>query len=176
LFFIFCDSAEKNKRKLFRKPADKSMNRIKSLPGTYALVINCRDTKKVEVGKLGIMNLLPGYYIYVGSAFGPGGLRARVHRHVAGSEKKHWHLDYIKMFTHPLELWYSYDPEIREHQWAEAIVEDRNARVLMKGFGSSDCSCASHLFFLNKRPSSDVFFDRIHKENKVHDPVCILKL
>lgn len=152
------------------------MDGIRSLPGTYALILYGRVTRKVDVGKLGFLNLIPGYYIYVGSAFGPGGLRARINRHVGVSKKKHWHLDYIKMFTQPLEIWYSYDPMIREHQWAETIERGGNTRVLMKGFGSSDCSCAAHLFFMNRKPSPRGFINKIHRKDSAHDRIFVLKL
>lgn len=151
------------------------INRIKPLPGTYALVLYCRINKKVEVGKLGFISLIPGYYIYVGSAFGPGGLRARVHRHIRESKKKHWHLDYIKGFTQPIEIWYSYEPEIREHQWAEIIKMGSHSQILMKGFGSSDCSCTTHLFFTKTRPQAGSFVKRIQADIKECHRIHILK-
>ena len=153
-----------------------NIDTIKPLPGTYALVMYCRVKKKVEVGKLGRISLIPGYYIYVGSAFGPGGLRARVHRHITETKKKHWHLDYIKLFTHPLEIWYSYEPVIREHQWAGIIKMSKNFRMLVKGFGSSDCSCAAHLFFMAARPQAGMFIKKIQEDVKECDQIHVLKL
>jgi len=152
------------------------INRIRPSPGTYALILHSRIKKEVEVGKLGFISLIPGYYIYVGSAFGPGGLRARVHRHIAESKKKYWHLDYIKLFTQPSEIWYSYEPVIREHQWAQIIKMSKHARILMKGFGSSDCSCATHLFFMKTRPAAGSFVKRIQVNIKECDQIHILKL
>jgi len=36
----------------------------------------------------------PGLYVYVGSACGPGGLRARLARHLCGRRRRlHWHID-----------------------------------------------------------------------------------
>lgn len=37
----------------------------------------------------------PGLYIYVGSAGGRGGLRARLLRHASRSKKPYWHLDWL---------------------------------------------------------------------------------
>ena len=42
-------------------------------PGTYALVLASQKTGPVRIGRLGTLELQPGVYIYVGSAFGPGG-------------------------------------------------------------------------------------------------------
>ena len=117
---------------------------IEAKSGTYLLVMQSTQQQQIEVGRLGVMQVEPGYYLYVGSAFGPGGLRARVQRHISESKKKYWHIDYIKLFTQPLEIWYSYEPVIREHQWAEIIKISKHSGILMKGFGSSDCSCATH--------------------------------
>ena len=37
--------------------------------------------QEVPIGKLGVLHMLPGIYVYVGSALGPGGLAARIERH-----------------------------------------------------------------------------------------------
>jgi len=46
------------------------------------------------------LDLLPGYYIYIGSAFGPGGVRARMLRHLRADKPKHWHIDYLREFCY----------------------------------------------------------------------------
>jgi Uri superfamily endonuclease len=45
---------------------------MKAQPGTYALGMRCSSDQQVEVGKLGSLRLQSGFYVYVGSAFGPG--------------------------------------------------------------------------------------------------------
>jgi len=47
-------------------------------PGTYALILSCASNARIQVGRLGTMRLQRGYYVYLGSALGPGGLRARI--------------------------------------------------------------------------------------------------
>jgi len=68
---------------------------MQAQPGTYALVMRCSSDQQVEVGKLGSLRLQSGFYVYVGSAFGPGGLKARIAHHVKISERPHWHIDYL---------------------------------------------------------------------------------
>ena len=51
------------------------------LPGTYALVFRAKRKRRLIIGKLGTLNLQPGCYVYVGSAFGPDGLKARIGHH-----------------------------------------------------------------------------------------------
>jgi len=55
---------------------------LKSQPGTYALIIQSDSKTCVQIGRWRQIDLEPGYYFYVGSAFGPGGTRARVLRHL----------------------------------------------------------------------------------------------
>ena len=49
--------------------------------GTYALLLACHSAASLQVGRWGLLHTLPGNYIYVGSAFGPGGLESRLSRH-----------------------------------------------------------------------------------------------
>ena len=46
-------------------------------PGTYALVMASDLETEIRIGSLGSCRVKPGYYAYVGSAFGPGGLAAQ---------------------------------------------------------------------------------------------------
>jgi len=80
--------------------------------GTYALILSCLAEQTVQIGKLGPLSLHPGWYVYVGSAFGPGGLAARLARHRAVEKRLRWHIDYIRAATQLEEVWYTND-EIR---------------------------------------------------------------
>jgi len=70
-----------------------------SLPrgkGVYLLVFELREGYRGPVGRRLLARLEPGVYIYVGSAWGPGGLRARLCRHLYGRRGRvHWHIDYL---------------------------------------------------------------------------------
>jgi Uri superfamily endonuclease len=57
------------------------MPKPNSSAGTYALVLAAQKQRTISVGKLGILDVRPGFYVYVGSALGPGGLAARIGRH-----------------------------------------------------------------------------------------------
>ena len=63
--------------------------------GTYALVLHLECTEEITVGKLGMFTFPAGYYLYVGSALGPGGLEARLARHRRRGKKLRWHIDYL---------------------------------------------------------------------------------
>ena len=72
---------------------------IEPKPGTYALVLSCASTARIQVGRLGMMQLQRGYYVYLGSALGPGGLRARIAHHQKPSPHPHWHIDFLRPHT-----------------------------------------------------------------------------
>ena len=55
--------------------------------GTYALVLRSDVSAATEIGRWGRLTIRPGYYVYVGSALGPGGVRARVSRHCRETKK-----------------------------------------------------------------------------------------
>ncbi len=115
--------------------------------GTYALILSSSGQRTILIGKLGKLKMRKGYYVYVGSAFGPGGVRARVKRHCRIHKPPHWHIDYIRPVVELIEVWYTYDPKKREHQWADILMRIDGVEWPLEGFGSSDCKCESHLFF-----------------------------
>jgi len=82
---------------------------LKPEPGTYALIYQSISKAQIQVGRLGQIELLPGYYIYIGSAFGPGGVRARVNRHFRMDNRVYWHIDYLREYPTPLDAWISYE-------------------------------------------------------------------
>jgi Uri superfamily endonuclease len=143
------------------------------IPGTYALIFSsCRQEPR-PVGKLGTLPLKPGFYIYVGSAFGPGGLKGRIGHHRQSHLRPHWHMDYLSPFLKLSEIWYTYDPFQREHQWAKTIASTRGASIPLVGFGASDCRCKSHLYFFSARPSGKHHRRRIYASVKNHDRIFI---
>lgn len=129
---------------------------MKSKPGTYALVLQSHKRTSTQIGRWGRLNIQPGYYIYVGSAFGPGGVKGRVSRHFRKTKSKHWHIDYLREKTDPVFAWYSHEPVHLEHQWAQKLSEMVETSPV-KGFGCTDCTCFTHLFAMDKKPSLEQF-------------------
>lgn len=143
-----------------------------SLPGTYALLLRADDEQTIEVGALGRMTVQVGLYVYVGSAFGPGGLQARVRRHVRAEGALHWHIDYLRAVTSPAAVWYTADPERRECRWATAVQALDGARAPLAGFGASDCGCPAHLAAFVTAPSFEAFRHHLRAECPDHAPVA----
>lgn len=122
-------------------------------PGTYALVLTPRGTGTIRIGQLGGLQLQPGFYVYVGSAFGPGGIRARLTHHLHPSPRPHWHIDYLKAHANVAEVWCCYARRSLEHKWARKLGMQPGASIPLAGFGSTDCNCESHLYFFPNCPS-----------------------
>lgn len=118
---------------------------MQTSPGTYALILRCTSQASVAVGRRGDICLQPGFYVYIGSAFGPGGVQARVFRHCRSNTRRHWHIDYIREFVHPIGAWYSHQAQHLEHDWATIMAEMPDVKAIA-GFGCTDCRCHSHLF------------------------------
>jgi len=124
---------------------------IPAAPGTYLLVLRCSAARGVRVGRLGTLRLRPGWYVYAGSAFGPGGLRARIQHHMRRAARPHWHIDTLRRFARVESVRYVCDARC-EHEWAAAIGAMPGGEVAMPGFGSSDCRCPTHLWYFEQEP------------------------
>jgi Uri superfamily endonuclease len=129
--------------------------------GTYALVFRLARASDVCVGRLGRYSLRPAFYVYVGSAFGPGGLAARLKHHLGSLARPHWHVDYLRQAADLEEIWLADGSVRREHAWATLLRELPRAAIAVRRFGSSDCSCESHLFEFPRRPSVRTFQRRV---------------
>ena len=89
-----------------------------------------------------------GLYLYVGSAFAPGGLE-RIERHrdvsMGRNDTRMWHIDYLNEASNWRTVWcYRGDIECRLAEKLSESFEDA-----IEGFGCSDCGCNTHLFHSN---------------------------
>jgi Uri superfamily endonuclease len=117
-----------------------------SAPGTYVLIVRIEQPLTLAIGRLGTVLLPAGRYAYVGSAHGPGGLRARLSRHLRPDKPLHWHIDYLTAAAPIRAIWLRASPERLECAWAREIIA--RGSVPVPRFGSSDCSCPAHLIAL----------------------------
>jgi Uri superfamily endonuclease len=147
--------------------------------GTYILITQVSDMKCLEIGSLGEFTVVPGFYAYVGSAFGSGGLRARIGHHLESTAEPHWHIDYLLQVAAPIEVWFTTADRKLEHQWAEFLEDAPGFRVPIPRFGCSDYhrSRASHLFYTKRRSSFRWFqqqvremFDGVELEQYIISP------
>ena len=133
---------------------------IPSAPGCYALQLHLKDPQSLQVGRLGEYNLPAGEYIYLGSALGPGGVRARLGRHLRGDGRPHWHIDWLRAITE-VRGYYFLETELSlECQWSQTITSYPGVWVPVHRFGASDCRtrekpCAAHLVWFKSGAYSE---------------------
>ena len=112
-----------------------------------------------------------GYHLYVGSAFGAGGVAARVGRHLTPGTVKKWNVDYLKDRAAPVEVWWTHDAVRRECAWSEVLAALPGLTVAAPGFGSNDCTtCPAHLYFAEHPPVYDLFEEALRRIDG-HAPV-----
>jgi sugar fermentation stimulation protein A len=123
--------------------------------GSYLISLQLAEPATLAVGALGTIDFAAGWYVYAGSA--QRGLSARMARHLRKSRKaRHWHLDYLTPHATSIEAWPVASERNLECALAAALRSIGGREV--PGFGSSDCSCSSHLFKLDMAPRTDPRF------------------
>ena len=125
--------------------------------GTYVLVLHLEQPQALAVGSLGIFPLPAGFYTYVGSAMGSGGLTARLGHHRKISRRPHWHIDYLRQVAALKHIWVLDSSARREHDWAALLGDMPGATILVPRFGASDCRCTTHLYYFANAPTVSEF-------------------
>jgi HEAT repeat protein/Uri superfamily endonuclease len=135
--------------------------------GTYVIALWLGSPRRVRVGRLGEFLLPAGWYLYVGSARGPGGLAARLGRHwrKAGDGKRlHWHVDHVRQLAAWAGAWANSSGQKLECDWAARLSALEGAGVVAAGLGASDCKCAAHLLHLPALPAGEWFGSELQAE------------
>ncbi len=110
--------------------------------GTYILLIELLENMEIKIGALDNIKFRAGFYAYVGSAL--NGLEARIARHLRKEKKPYWHIDYLLVHGRVQNIFYIEGSVKKECDIARNLAARFNS---IKGFGSSDCDCVSHLFY-----------------------------
>jgi Uri superfamily endonuclease len=132
------------------------------------LVLELRKGARIQIGRLRRVRFPPGFYFYVGSALGPGGIRARVARHLSLSKKPHWHIDFLRPHATIVEVWFSPGRRRREHDWARRLAHMKGSSIRVARFGASDCDCPSHLIRFDRRLSYRRFERLVRELDSTH--------
>ncbi|MFH1490573.1 MAG: GIY-YIG nuclease family protein [Pseudomonadota bacterium] len=98
-----------------------------------------------------------GYYAYVGSAHGPGGLKSRIHRHLIEEKKSVWHIDYLRKEAAPIEVWVSGHEKKPESVWADALLLMKGAHPVENFGNTDDTKSRTHLCHFYDKPSARAF-------------------
>ena len=127
--------------------ADMKLADLPATPGSYVLLLTTGKPIILNMPRLGKVTLAAGQYAYVGSAHGPGGLGARVGRHLRAEKPLHWHIDHLTAALPVVHIVAAEGTAQLECVWAKRLIALDGASVPAPGFGSSDCrnGCSAHL-------------------------------
>ena len=113
------------------------------MKGSYVILIELPEEQTISIGSLKAIYFPRGYYAYVGSAM--GGFKSRLNRHLKSNKKPHWHIDYLLNKASINRIILCETEDRTECTIAQALSHQFDS---IPGFGSSDCKCRSHLFFI----------------------------
>lgn len=123
--------------------------------GVYTILIHVDPSVWIKIGKLGLFKF-SGDYAYTGSAIGSGSssLSGRLSRHLSSGKKMRWHIDYL--LKHPNTKIIGIVSSVTTSKLKECetsrCIHNLTGILPIKGFGSSDCSCISHLAHFTATP------------------------
>jgi Uri superfamily endonuclease len=133
--------------------------------GTFILIARVSRAKTLKIGSLGKCKIEPGYYAFVSSALGAGGLRSRL-RDLESPVVAHWHIDYLLQTATLMEVWFTTAEKKLEDKWAELLDHREEFSNPIPRFGSSDyhLSRVSRLFYSKRRPSFAWFQKQVREQ------------
>jgi Uri superfamily endonuclease len=126
-------------------PTASAIANLPASPGAYILEFRLSRRLTLEAGRLGTVQLPAGRIRYYGSAYGPGGIRARVARHLDRKRHhQHWHIDTLTArvkVARVIPVTGGNECDLLQRDLATG-----HWRVAAPGFGSTDCrQCPAHL-------------------------------
>ena len=130
-----------------------TQDRLSRTAGSYLLCLHITEPLAVLRPAPG-GDIPPGWHLYAGSAKGPGGMAARVGRHLRKDKPQRWHIDALTLAADAL---YALPFPAEAHEMSECTIIARLLQsgafsVPVAGFGSSDCrTCPAHLLSWNAR-------------------------
>lgn len=138
--------------------------------GTYMLILLLEQDKNITVGRGGHSSCIlfrSGYYAYVGSAYGSGGLRSRIKRHLIKDKKCVWHIDYLRKEAVPIEVWVDVHDKKQEKIWADALINMKGSHPVENFGNTDDRKTRTHLCYFNALPSFRFFRQCITKSDHI---------
>ena len=129
---------------IYRQIDQSTVTSLGNTKGAYVFVFLLVCPTEVTLRGRLRATLLPGWYLYCGSANGPGGMQSRLKRHFRRDKKIHWHID--RLTTEAADIMaYAFEGG-SECKLVRQLCTTGDFRHVIAGFGSSDChACESHL-------------------------------
>ena len=151
-----------------------------STRGIYTLILFLSQEVTLNIGKLGKQTFPEGYYTYTGSALGKGAssLKQRIARHLKKKKREFWHIDYL-LANENVSVEAVIVAETNEKMECDSnqyMKRMMRGKVLVKGFGASDCrkNCGSHLLYFPEIRKADFLVQRFVRY--LHSSAAILSV
>jgi len=74
-------------------------------------------------------------------------LRSRIQRHLRKEKKLFWHIDYFLKYGKIVDVFLYPENGKSECEINQIVMSQKNAKIIMPKFGSSDCRCKAHLVY-----------------------------
>ncbi len=145
--------------------------------GSYILILYIGGRLKTPVGALGTIDLSEGHYIYVGSGY--SGIERRIDRYYSLNSggrspyKRRWHIDYI-VSSRESAICASIAFLNRRIECEVSSMLGGIGLEPIRGFGSSDCGCVSHLYRVGGSVSLTEVIDTLFKLYCVGEGGCVI--
>jgi Uri superfamily endonuclease len=121
--------------------------------GTYCLIIKLDNDKDIGIGKRPPVKFPGGFYCYVGSAM--NNLEKRLCRHKSQEKTFRWHIDWFLEHARITGI-KKIESQKRLECELSRDIEGLSEGTVMKKFGSSDCSCKTHLHYFIRNPTKEI--------------------
>jgi sugar fermentation stimulation protein A len=135
--------------------------------GCYLVLLKLHKDASIVVGELGEVDFKAGFYVYVGSA--KRSLSKRIERHRRIRKKTFWHIDHLRSICDFQAALPIRTQEDLECSIAEAVKEISEREL--RGFGSTDCRCRSHLYYFKENPLDSPAFHSMLQYFRMERPV-----
>ena len=123
--------------------------RLPKAPGAYLILLHLPRGLIFRSGPFRGRALAPGWHVYAGSARGPGGLAARVARHLRRRKRLRWHVDRVS--TRAAAAFALCFPTRGECDLVSRLLMQGAFAPSLPGFGASDCAtCPAHMLWWTK--------------------------
>jgi sugar fermentation stimulation protein A len=123
-----------------------------ALKGTYTLIIDCKKPFRVEIGRIGRVQIDEGFFVYTGSALGRGeaSLERRIGRHCRKRKRVRWHVDFLTVRPEIIirKVICLDSPERLECRINQLIISELAGKPVAPHAGATDCRCEGHLLSL----------------------------
>lgn len=112
------------------------------------MILEVHEPLGLDVGQLGRVFFRSGSYCYIGS--GMQNLDKRVERHFEATKKVHWHIDHLTARARTVGALMLPSDAKKECDINAMVSVTGGCEPFAPGFGSSDCSCLTHLHRLSQ--------------------------